>query len=92
MHYLNDVKWTSMKCNIQHAHAFYCQKRQAVEINFKCIYMSAGITQQRVKQKRSVTNQRLHVNVKSLCSSEIWINPIFVQYYLCDTFFNQLVI
>jgi len=44
MHYLNDVKLTSMKCNIQHAHAFYCQKHQAVEINFECIYMSAGIT------------------------------------------------
>jgi len=45
-----------------------------------------------VKDTKSLANQRLHINVKSLCSSEVWVDAVFVQNYLGDTFFNQLVI
>lgn len=52
-----------------------------------------GVTEQcRVKDTRSLANQRFHIDVKSLCSSEVWVDAVFVQNYLCDTFFNQLVI
>jgi len=43
-------------------------------------------------ETQSLANQRLDIDVKSLCSSEVWIDTVFVQYYLGHTLFNQLII
>jgi len=45
-----------------------------------------------MKKSTALADQWFHINVKSLCSSEVWVDTIFVQNYLGNTFFNQLVI
>ena len=41
---------------------------------------------------KTLANQWLDVDVKSLRSSEVWINTVLVQNYLSHTLLNQLVI